>query len=99
MKEIEDMLQTKIYTLEIDGKPGVAFRAKDMPAALKASQRIGKTYIRPRKGNVALSVRLATIPERAQWMTEVLEDDEEWSFDCMVILDEDAVAPRPALHH
>jgi hypothetical protein len=64
----------KTYTLEVDGNPLMAFRAEDMPHALEEAQRIEKHYIRPRQGEVKLSVRLATIPERAKWTAEAIED-------------------------
>ena len=72
------------FTLEVDGAPGVIFRAKGKAQAVKAARQIARTYIIPRRGRgVELHVRCATITERAVWTAETVAEaiEEDYEFD------------------
>jgi hypothetical protein len=56
----------KTYVLELDGTPKLAFRATGIGAAVNWPKRgIGRWCVRDYQG--VLTVRLASIPEQAEW--------------------------------
>ena len=76
-------MKMKTYVVESDGKPVMAFRARDdehaasFPDRLRSSTSPLANY----KPEGKLTVRLATIPERAKWTAESVEDQDDDSAD------------------
>lgn len=72
----------KTYTMEVDGTPLLAFRARDDDEAATFPNRIYSPTSMFKRPEGAITVRLATISERAAWTaysvwkTEDDEDDE-----------------------
>ena len=67
----------KTYVLDLDGVPALAFRAKDDTDAASWTGLEGPWLSFTDKRGDKLTVRPATIPERARWTAEsILTDDQ-----------------------
>jgi hypothetical protein len=84
----------KTYTMEVDGEPALAFRAKDDQAAATFPEMLYSPTSPFKKPSGTLTVRPATITEREVWTRKSVEDtdDDEDEHDherLVVFLDED----------
>ena len=88
---IEGADMKKTFVMDVDGKPGFAFRAEH---AVNAAAIVEAMYNGPlKRPNGVLTVRPATIDERQRWQSESVDSGDEHpeqDHDALIVpLDED----------
>ena len=73
----EEEAEIKTYTIELDGSPFLAFRARDDDEAATFPELIYSPMSIFKKPSGKLTVREATITERAAWTRQSVEDEED----------------------